>query len=115
MTAEHHKLLLQYKEVIRNQDEDLQKIKQELHELKAQHNKLLEDFQELTSSSQQLRDQNALLKAQKSTSSLATLSNLENGEYLSSNVIEELKKENEKLRKELSDLKEILSQKVGKS
>ncbi|CAH1793968.1 unnamed protein product [Owenia fusiformis] len=59
---EHDKVVMQYKEVIRSQDEELGSIRQELLELKNKYSaaeKQLEEFQQTV---QQLKDQNALLK-----------------------------------------------------
>lgn len=75
MTADEHRLLNQYKEVIREQDQQLTLIRREFCALKEEHSRVLMQMQEQSAHIQQLKDQNALLKAQKSatTSSLTTI------------------------------------------
>ncbi|CAG2105552.1 unnamed protein product [Medioppia subpectinata] len=67
MTADEHRLLNQYKEVIREQDQQLTIIRREFCVLKEEHSRILMQMQEQSSHIQQLKDHNALLKAQKSS------------------------------------------------
>lgn len=72
MTAAEHQLLIQYKEVIREQDQQLKLLRREFSCLKEEHSRLCLQLQEQSACIQQLKDQNSLLKAQKSASSSLT-------------------------------------------
>ncbi|XP_054155368.1 general vesicular transport factor p115-like [Oppia nitens] len=74
MTVDEHRLLNQYKEVIREQDQQLTVVRREFGALKEEHSRVLLQLQEQSSHIQQLKDQNSLLKAQK-TASHSSLSN----------------------------------------
>lgn len=66
MSAEQHTLLLQYKELIRRQDEDISSLKGQLEIAQRERNKATEKIDELSSKYQQVLDQNALLRVQSS-------------------------------------------------
>lgn len=66
LSSEDHKLLSQYKELIREQDEQLTSLRGQLVSLQNENENLKLQLQEQHSVVQQLRDQNSLLKAQKS-------------------------------------------------
>ncbi|XP_077504759.1 general vesicular transport factor p115 isoform X1 [Amblyomma americanum] len=65
MTAEQHSLLLQYKGVIRDQDERIKSMTSELETLRREHQESTCELKEMMETMQQLKDQNALLKAQR--------------------------------------------------
>lgn len=75
MTADEHRLLNQYKEVIREQDQQLTLIRREICSLKEEHSRVVLQFQEQSAHIQQLKDQNALLKAQKSATIASSATN----------------------------------------
>ncbi|OTF80072.1 hypothetical protein BLA29_007827, partial [Euroglyphus maynei] len=66
LSNEDHKLSIKYKELIRQQDEQLTSLKKQTTELKAENEFLQRQLNEQHSIIQQLRDQLALLKAQRS-------------------------------------------------
>ena len=68
MTADEHRLLNQYKEVIREQDQQLTVLRREFCTLKEEHSQILLQMQEQSQHIQQLKDQNSLLRAQKTAS-----------------------------------------------
>ena len=76
MTADEHRLLNQYKEVIREQDQQLTLIRREFCALKEEHSRVLLQLQEQSAHVQQLKDQNALLKAQKSATNSSSTNEL---------------------------------------
>ncbi|RWS14215.1 general vesicular transport factor p115-like isoform X1 [Dinothrombium tinctorium] len=100
MSAEQHRLLVQYKEVIRDQDQQLTSLRSELEKLRENFEKVNAELKEQSDTCQQLRDQNALLKAQKSSSSLPSMMSDE------ANIsrIQDLKRENESLTKQVRNL-----------
>ncbi|KAH8034333.1 hypothetical protein HPB51_023337 [Rhipicephalus microplus] len=65
MTAQQHSLLLQYKTVIRDQDERIKSMTSELETLRRDHQESTRELKEMVETVQQLKDQNALLKAQR--------------------------------------------------
>lgn len=69
MTADQHSLILQYKNLIRDQDLELQKLRSDVYSYSVHYAQQHTDLQELHSTCQQLRDQNSLLKAQKAAAS----------------------------------------------
>lgn len=68
MSAFEDRILEQYKGLIRDQDGRIKQLTDQYAHLQGQYNQMCAEFYELQSSVQQLRDQNALLKAQKSAS-----------------------------------------------
>lgn len=128
--SEHENaLLMQYKELIRDQDKKLQDLNKQLKHLERDNDSLKAQIDELTQTNLQLNDQNTLLKAQLSTGASETArSSTDNAinynsvqtdvskanEYLErikqleaevANKDEEL----EKLRKDQDDLLELLT------
>lgn len=97
MTIDQHRLLIQYKDVIREQDQQLTGLSREYETLKEEYTKISSQFEEQAAILQQLKDQNALLKAQKSASSSLLALNDE-GENA---TIRELKAENEFLKQQI--------------
>jgi PREDICTED: USO1 homolog, vesicle docking protein-like len=109
MNAEQHKLLTQYKELIREQDSQIKQIKEELIILNEKHNKTLTEMSELQSNCQQLKDQNALLKASKSNLNSSLIMSSEE-----SSSQDDLKKQNEQLWAKIGFLEKELSKCVSK-
>lgn len=66
LTNEDHKLLLQYKDLIREQDQELKLLRNNLATLQNENDTLKYQLQEQQLIVQQLKDQNFLLKTQKS-------------------------------------------------
>lgn len=66
LSTEDHKLLMKYKELIRKQDEQLTVLKKQLTDIKTEKDFFSHQLNEQHSIIQQLRDQIALLKVQKS-------------------------------------------------
>ncbi|CAE1275452.1 General vesicular transport factor p115 [Acanthosepion pharaonis] len=62
---EHSNIVIQYKELIREQDTQLNEMKKELKKLQAKDTSCKEEMDEMKLQIQQLKDQNAVLKAQK--------------------------------------------------
>ncbi|XP_029635799.1 general vesicular transport factor p115 isoform X2 [Octopus sinensis] len=62
---EHSSIVIQYKELIREQDLQLNELRKELKGYKSQSDSNKEEFEESKQQIQQLKDQNAVLKAQK--------------------------------------------------
>lgn len=62
---EHSNIVIQYKELIREQDTQLNEMKKELKKLQAKDTSCKEEIDEMKLQIQQLKDQNAVLKAQK--------------------------------------------------
>ncbi|RWS29226.1 general vesicular transport factor p115-like isoform X1, partial [Leptotrombidium deliense] len=108
MSAEQHRLLVQYKELIRDQDLQLTSLKQELQKMKEDYTRVSTEMKEFQDSCQQLRDQNALLKAQKSSSSLPSMLS---DEFNMSNISQgdDLRRENESLNRQIKSLQLELS------
>ncbi|KAG8186280.1 hypothetical protein JTE90_004624 [Oedothorax gibbosus] len=65
MTPEQQELLRQYKDLIREQDQQLHELKTELTDLKSQYELSKSQVDDMSSTIQQLKDQNALFKAQR--------------------------------------------------
>uniref|UniRef100_T1IXS1 General vesicular transport factor p115 n=1 Tax=Strigamia maritima TaxID=126957 RepID=T1IXS1_STRMM len=65
LSEEQHGLLMQYKTLIRDQDQQLHEQSRKLEDLQSEHTKALQQLEEMNSTVQQLRDQTALLKAHK--------------------------------------------------
>lgn len=65
---EHESIVENYKELIKEQDQRLNEMSQQVLELQSKHSSATATIQELRSQVQQLKDQNALLKAQKGQS-----------------------------------------------
>ncbi|MBL0690442.1 MAG: hypothetical protein JJV96_01760 [Alphaproteobacteria bacterium] len=65
---QHDSIVAQYKELIREQDAQLNQVKAELSNLQLQHTDSNSRVDELIQQVQQLKDQNALLKAQRGQS-----------------------------------------------
>lgn len=65
MTAQQHSLLLQYKGVIRDQDERIKSMTSELEQLRREYQERSRELTEMVETVQQLKDQNALFKAQR--------------------------------------------------
>lgn len=72
LAPEEAKLLAQYKELIREQDGQLTILRKQLAQLQADNAGLLAQFSEQQSVIQQLRDQNSLLKIQKTSMVMAS-------------------------------------------
>lgn len=66
ISLDEHKELLQYKQLIREQDQQLSALKLQLAQATSTNTNLSSQLAEQTAAVQQLRDQNALLKIQKS-------------------------------------------------
>lgn len=62
---EHSNIVIQYKELIREQDTQLNELKKELKKFKAKDTTRKDEMDEMKQQIQQLKDQNAVLKAQK--------------------------------------------------
>ena len=127
MTADEHRLLNQYKEVIREQDQQLTLIRREFCALKEEHSRVLLQMQEQSAHIQQLKDQNALLKAQKSATSSTLTINMGSDESTQHNTlaieknceqlksqIQSLLQEIEKRDKEITFLVRFLSNSIQK-
>ncbi|XP_023219412.1 general vesicular transport factor p115-like isoform X2 [Centruroides sculpturatus] len=110
MTPEQQKLLQQYKDVIRDQDQKLHDTKQQLEEIMTEHKMCTAQLQEMSSSIQQLRDQNALLKAQRTAANnsgeRANSPNLELNQV--KQELEELRQKYEKIQEELKEKNEVI-------
>ncbi|XP_076327390.1 general vesicular transport factor p115 isoform X1 [Tachypleus tridentatus] len=105
MTVQQHSLLQQYKDVIREQDQRLNELQKDFNELKSENEKSQSHMEEMTSTIQQLRDQNALLKAQRVASQSA-----ERSGSPSSIDINNLQHEKEELQKQLENLEKNLKE-----
>lgn len=115
MSAEQHRLLTQYKDLIRVQDQELQVLRRDVHALNEYSTRLHGEYQELFSNCQQLRDQNSLLKAQKSAADETSLNPLACAEEgLSPQLIEDLRLQNQQLQSQLHDINEELTRVVNK-
>ncbi|CAG2164249.1 unnamed protein product [Oppiella nova] len=103
MTADEHRLLNQYKEVIREQDQQLTVIRREFCVLKEEHSRVLMQMQEQSAHIQQLKDQNALLKAQKSAISPLNISAIDSSlpSDANSNECQELRLEIQNLLQQI--------------
>ncbi|XP_049802866.1 general vesicular transport factor p115 [Schistocerca nitens] len=67
LSESENSVLLQYKEVIREQDRKLKELLEEIQKLKEENNALQVQYDELQSSTSVLRDENMLLRAQTTT------------------------------------------------
>ena len=63
--AQHESIVKQYKELIREQDAQLTSLKEELATANLHHSESQKKLEDLGHTVQQLKDQNALLKAQR--------------------------------------------------
>ncbi|KAF5270697.1 hypothetical protein FQA39_LY01435 [Lamprigera yunnana] len=113
LSEQENGLLLQYKDVIRDQDRRIQETNRELTLVSQERNDLQGQNEEFRQSIQQLEDENTLLKAQLSTGAVNGQSEPEH-ELLSK--IKQLEEENleketelERLRKDQDDLLELLT------
>uniref|UniRef100_A0A0L8G801 General vesicular transport factor p115 n=1 Tax=Octopus bimaculoides TaxID=37653 RepID=A0A0L8G801_OCTBM len=101
---EHSSIVIQYKELIREQDIQLNDLRKELKGYKSQSNLNKEEFEETKQQIQQLKDQNAVLKAQK-------------GSQDGKNEIAQLKQEIETLQTKLKtkddELKQTLAELIA--
>lgn len=118
MTADQHRLLMQYKELIRTQDQELQTLRKDVQALHEYGLYAQQQMHELSSSCQQLRDQNSLLKIQKGTvngipngTSAAALSSVEEG--YSPQLIDDLRYNNSELQRQLQEVNEQLARWVS--
>lgn len=123
LSEQENGLLLQYKDVIRDQDRRLQELQRELGKVRAEHNDLHVQSEEIRIANLQLQDENTLLKAQLSAGAMHPLPDnvplIENGvgddrDFLTK--IKQLEEENleknaelERLRKDQEDLLELLT------
>lgn len=123
LSEQENGLLLQYKDVIRDQDRRLQELQRELSKVRAEHNDLHVQSEEIRIANLQLQDENTLLKAQLSAGAMHPLPDnvplIENGvgddrDFLTK--IKQLEEENleknaelERLRKDQEDLLELLT------
>lgn len=114
MTTEQLVLLQQYKEVIRNQDQLLCSLKDELQKLETECHNANKSIQEMTNIIQQLKDQNALLKARNAFSSANGGNSSQNEEeYLKvKQCYDELKAKYEKLQHEVEEKSKILEKQI---
>ncbi|XP_074648252.1 general vesicular transport factor p115-like [Tubulanus polymorphus] len=109
--SQHEDIVVQYKELIREQDTALNKLKAEHAKLKQQftdtENKLAETAEQM----QQLKDQNSLLKIQKGTSSASSAQSSENSDELVElrNYVESQRKQLEERDKEIETLKNAVN------
>lgn len=110
MTAEQHRLVDQYKGLIRDQDQELTRLREEAASLRQQSRNLESEVEHLNNSIQQLKDHNSLLKAQNSMSTnMSSLSMAFAEEGYSPQMVEDLKKDNTDLRQQVLQLEEELS------
>lgn len=116
MNTEQSRLLDQYKEVIRQQDQELQVLRKRTQELTEEVSRLRNDNEQLSSSVQQLSDQNALLKAQQSvvgavhpswTSHNASLAYAEEG--YSPQMLHDLQRTNDQLNYQIQEMSSEIS------
>ncbi|XP_055949873.1 general vesicular transport factor p115-like [Argiope bruennichi] len=111
MTPEQQELLKQYKDVIRDQDQQLHELRSQFSELKSQYELSKTQVEDMSSTIQQLKDQNALLKAQRSVSG-----NNSSQEVLQlKQEIEQLKLKCDQQQLEISAKSEAVNQEVTTS
>lgn len=107
MTAQQHSLLLQYKGVIRDQDERIKSMTSELELLRREHQESSRELKEMVETVQQLKDQNALFKAQRVAAgggqgdSKSPCPELDQAKK----ELDELRRQHEQLQQELEALK----------
>ncbi|XP_064603331.1 general vesicular transport factor p115-like [Liolophura sinensis] len=100
---EHESIVDQYKGLIKEQDEQLNTTKQELRELKDKHEKDVKELEQLRDQVQQLKDQNALIKAQKGSQGVPVLDNNKQSEDVS-----RLKEEVESLKAQIGEKDSVI-------
>ncbi|EFA08682.1 general vesicular transport factor p115 [Tribolium castaneum] len=108
--SEHENaLLLQYKELIRDQDKKLQDVHKSLSNLQRENQDLKGQIEELRQTNSQLHDQNTLLKAQMQLSGTAVAEpGNDKVKQLEAELVEK-DAELERLRKDQDDLLELLT------
>jgi hypothetical protein len=107
MNTEQSRLLEQYKEVIRQQDQELQILRKQTSDMTLEIAHLKSENEHLSASVQQLSDQNALLKAQQSVVAGSNYppNNMAIAEEgLSSQWFHDLQKTNDQLNHQIYDL-----------
>lgn len=110
MTAEQLRLLQQYKDLIRDQDQELTSLRQEAVSLRQQNRVLESEIETLNSASQQLKDQNSLLKAQNSIAvNMSSLSMAYAEEGFSPQLFDDLKNQNSDLQQQVQTLENEIS------
>ncbi|KAK3922841.1 General vesicular transport factor p115 [Frankliniella fusca] len=113
LTATESSLLLQYKELIRSQDNQIQEMRRQLHQYEIERQGSQMQIEELSATVSQLRDQTRLLSAAANTGVTSTLSSdinklsISNQDNLSK--CSELEDELDKLRKDQEDLLVLLA------
>ncbi|KAH7983079.1 hypothetical protein HPB52_009116 [Rhipicephalus sanguineus] len=107
MTAQQHSLLLQYKTVIRDQDERIKSMTSELETLRRDHQESTRELREMVETVQQLKDQNALLKAQRVAAGGGQGDSKSPSPELdqTKRELEDLRKQHERVLQELETLK----------
>lgn len=118
LTATESSLLLQYKELIRSQDYQLQEMRQDLQKYESERQYAQAYIEELNATISQLRDQTRLLSAAANTGVTSTLDNNMQNLSLASqeekkNYVE-LEEELERLRKDQDDLLVLLADQDSK-
>jgi hypothetical protein len=109
--SEHENaLLLQYKELIRDQDKKLQDLQKNINNMQRENQDLKTQIEELRQTNSQLHDQNTLLKAQLQLSAGATIVNepCDKIKQLEAELVEK-DAELERIRKDQDDLLELLT------
>ncbi|RZC38268.1 Uso1 p115 head domain containing protein [Asbolus verrucosus] len=109
--SEHENaLLLQYKELIRDQDKKLQDLQKNLNNMHRENQDLKAQIEELRQTNSQLHDQNTLLKAQMQLSTGTTAVNepCDKIQQLEAELVEK-DAELERIRKDQDDLLELLT------
>ncbi|CAN7990686.1 unnamed protein product [Ixodes pacificus] len=112
MTAEQHSLLQQYKGVIRDQDERIRSMTSELDLLRREHQQSSMQLKEMVETIQQLKDQNALFKAQRATAGGGQGDSKSPSPELdqTKKELDDLRKQHEELQLELNSLKDKQAQ-----
>ncbi|KAG1714453.1 General vesicular transport factor p115 [Nymphon striatum] len=106
LSRDQHQLLTQYKDVIRQQDQQLNTLKANFSEIEADHSKCKTQIDEMTSTIQQLRDQNSLLKAHNVNQSNNS-NHLDNNE---DNRTQEMRQQIESYQSEILNIKQELQE-----
>lgn len=110
MTPEQLRLLQQYKDLIRDQDQELTVTREEASSLRHQNQMLESEIERLNTAMQQLKDQNSLLTAQNNiAANMSSLSMAYAEEGFSPHMFEDLKRQNEDLQNQVHGLEEELS------
>lgn len=107
LNADQNRLLTQYKEMIRQQDQELQMLRHQVHEYQQQLDQLRVENGSLASSVQQLKDQNALLRAQQNVvgvSNYASRSMSYAEEGFSPQLVDDLRRTNDQLQVQVHEL-----------